>query len=216
MSETKEDPKNTPNDPMVSLEPPNLSTSSAAAPNTSSQNIQRPSETFLQADIDRSVDYRKEYYKYVLGISTALLAFTMSFQPTLRAMPEFTCLEVIGWIGLGVSIAAGLRVHMVWSKFYATTQKYYNKGLVDKGDIVRKKYTSERRFLEVILTISLMVGVAGVISFTAFNLKNVALKTDEKATGQKDQSQPSTGVPTPSGVAPSPPQHITKPDNSRS
>lgn len=185
-------------------------------PNTVAQNIQRPSETFLQADIDRSVDYRKEYYKYALGTSTALLAFTMSFQPTLRVMPEYTYLEVVGWIGLGLSTAAGVRVHMVWSKFYATFQKYDNKGLAAEGQVVREKCNFQRRRLDAILIIGLIVGVVGVIGFTAINLKNVALKTDESAFGQKDKPQQSTASPTPNETPISPPRDVTKPNNPRS
>lgn len=184
-------------------------------PSTGAQTFQHPSETFLQPDIARSVDYRKEYYKYAIGISTALLAFTMSFQPTLRVMPEYTWLEVVGWIGLGVSTAAGLRVHWVWSKFFSTFQKFDNKGKISEGDIERGKWTSERRLLEKVLIISLIVGVAGVIGFTAFNLKNVALKTDEKAAVEKEQPQSSTTSPTPSNLGSSPAQHNTIPENPR-
>lgn len=210
MSDTITDSQNTPNDSGVPPKNPET------VPSESSQNNQRPSTTFLQADIDRSVDYRKEYYKYVLGISTALLAFTMSFQPTLRVIPEYIFLEVIGWMGLGFSIAAGVYVHMVWSKFYATYQKYDNKGLSEAGKIARGEYNCNRRLLDTILIISLFVGGAGVISFTAFNLKNVALKTDEKVVEQKADSHIPAGTTAPNGLAPSSPQHINTPDDSRS
>ncbi|MBP2461173.1 MULTISPECIES: hypothetical protein [unclassified Rhizobium] len=138
-----------------------------------------PSETFLRGDIEISAEYRREYYKYILAISTTLLAFTVSFQPTLRVPPEHLWLEMIGWAGLGVAVAAGVRVHMVWSKFYAVTQKYLNKGKKEEGYAVRKRCHQERRILEVLMLVGLIIGVAGVVGFTAANLKNVAIKTDE-------------------------------------
>src|SRR6185312_13504540 len=98
-----------------------------APPRPKARERDRPGETFLQADIGRSMDYRKAYYKYAVGIATALLAFTVSFQPTLRMAPQMRSLEFIGWAGLGVAVAAGVRVHMVWAKFYASFQKYDNK-----------------------------------------------------------------------------------------
>jgi hypothetical protein len=140
----------------------------------------RPSETFLQADIARSADYRKEYYKYALGIATALLAFSISFQPTLRIPPERTGFEVAGWIFLAIAIAAGVRLHMVWSKYYASFQKFDNKGRRELGKSVRDRCNLERHIEEWVLLLGLIGGVAGIVVFTASNLKNVALKTDDK------------------------------------
>ena len=154
----------------------------------------RPGEAFIRSDIELSADYRKEYYKYALGISTALLAFTISFQPTLRTGPDYTWLEMAGWAALGVAVAAGLRLHMVWSKFYATTQKYFNKGLEREGREVRKRCNKERRVLEAAMLIGFVVGVASIIGFTAANLKNVALKAPELASIQSADAQAATTV----------------------
>ena len=150
------------------------------------QGPQRPGETFLRDDVKLSVEYRKEYYKYVLTISTALLAFTISFQPTLRVSPQYIWSEIVGWVGLGVAVACGVRIHMVWSTFFSATQKYLNKGLVEDARKVRTNCNKERRFLEVVLLVAFVMGVAGVIGFTAANLKNVALKTDDTSAAQKD------------------------------
>ena len=92
---------------------------------------------------------------------------------------------MVGWAGLGLAIASGVRIHMVWSKFFAVTQKYLNKGLTKEAQVAREKCHMERRFFEVILLITFLVGVAGVIGFTAANLKNVALKTDDSSNAQK-------------------------------
>ena len=70
------------------------------APEPGEQDDRRPSDTFLQGDIGRAVEYRKEYYKYVLTIATALLAFTVSFQPQLSRSPELVVFMYLGWLGL--------------------------------------------------------------------------------------------------------------------
>jgi hypothetical protein len=139
----------------------------------------RPAESFLLADIERSRDYRKEYYKYAIGIATSLLAFTLAFQPTLRSAPQNLWMEIVGWIGLGIAAAAGVRVHMTWAEFFITFRDFDNKGLREDGKKERGRLTSQRRFLEWLMIVGLVVGVAGVIGFTASNLHNVALKTTD-------------------------------------
>lgn len=133
----------------------------------------RPSETFLQADIDRAVDYRKEYYKYVLTISTALLAFTVSFQPQLSRSPELVGFMYLGWLGLGVTVLAGVWVHMLWSKFFVSFRDFDNRGEREQGKCVRRDITSRRRFLDKLMMVGLAVGVVGVVAFAATNLRHV-------------------------------------------
>lgn len=172
----------------------------------------RPSETFLQADLDRAADYRKEYYKYGLTIATALLAFTVSFRPQLAAPPEHTWLVFLGWAGLGIAVASGLRVHMVWAKFFASFQKYDNKRRRDLGEAARGKLTRERRILDVTQLAALLVGVVGVATYTGVNLDKVALKNETKpceavgVVGAARAKRPGVGeeVPVPPPVAAGP------------
>lgn len=167
-----------------------------ALPKPSPQDtIRQPSETALQNNLDRAVEYRKDYYKFAIGIATALLAFTVSFQPQLAVFPEQTWLEFIGWGGLGVAVLAGVRVHMVWAKFFVTFRKYDNRGHREKGVRVRQRINAERRILDVAQILGLMVGVAGVVAFTAVNLKHVAVKSEVKGVTTAEQTAlPRTGA----------------------
>jgi multisubunit Na+/H+ antiporter MnhB subunit len=133
----------------------------------------RPSGTFLQADIDRAVEYRKEYYKYVLTIVTSLLAFTVSFQPQLSQSPELVGFMYLGWLGLGVTVLAGVWVHMLWSKFFVSFRDFDNRGKRDQGKSVRRDITARRRFLDKLMMVGLAVGVVGVVAFAATNLRHV-------------------------------------------
>ncbi len=137
----------------------------------------RPAEAFLLADIERARDYRKAYYQYAIGIATSLLAFTLAFQPTLKAAPSCVLLEVVGWGGLGLVIAAGLRVHMTWANFFISFRDFDNRGKRDEGKRQRDAITVERRILDWLILIGLVIGVADVVGFTAVNLHNVAPKT---------------------------------------
>ena len=138
--------------------------------------IERPSESFLQKDIDRAVDYRKEYYKYVIGIATALLAFTLSFPPQLSRPPQAEWLVFVGWGGLGSAVLAGVRTHMLWAKFFISWRDYDNHGRADHGRRRRRYITRERRFMDVAQIVGLGAGVVGVVLFTAVNLHNIAPK----------------------------------------
>jgi hypothetical protein len=142
-------------------------------PGPGAQDDRRPSETFLQADIDRAVEYRKEYYKYVLTISTALLAFTVSFQPQLSRNPELVVFMYLGWLGLGVTVLAGVWVHMLWSKFFVSFRDFDNQGNRDQGKSVRREITARRRFLDKLMMVGLALGVVGVVAFAATNLRHI-------------------------------------------
>lgn len=141
----------------------------------------RPSETSLQNNLDRAVEYRREYYKYGIGIGTALLAFTVSFPPQLTRHPEVPWLLFVGWAGLGLAVLAGVRVHMVWAKFFVSFRDYDNKGWRAQGLEVRDSLNSERRFLDVAQMAGLAIGVGCIVIFTAINMQYIALKKDEAA-----------------------------------
>lgn len=138
----------------------------------------RPGETFLQADLERAVDYRKEYYKYVISIATALLAFTVSFPPQLSKAPEASWLLFLGWAGLGVAVLSGVRVHMVWAKFFVSFRDYDNRGNRDGGRNFRRGLNFERHVMDGAQMAGLAVGVVCVVLFAGINLKYLAPKTE--------------------------------------
>jgi hypothetical protein len=72
---------------------------------------------FLQNDITRAIDFRKEYYKYTITIATALFAFTVSFPPNLTAI-ALPGLIIATWVGLGVAVILGVLVPFMWARFF--------------------------------------------------------------------------------------------------
>jgi hypothetical protein len=154
---------------------------------------------FLQNNIDRSVDYQKEYYKYNIGIATALLAFTTSFPPSLTRM-DARALMFVAWVGLGAAILAGVRTHYLWAKFFISWRDFDNKDRVEEGKVVRKAITSRRRFFEKVQILGLLTGVAGVVLFTSINLGNLALK--EVKSGALDSKAQTLEPPSPKKTGP--------------
>jgi hypothetical protein len=135
----------------------------------------RLDKDFLQKNIDRSIDYRKEYYKYNIGIATALLAFTVSFPSTLSTI-EYPWLIFAAWIGLGAAVLSGVGSHYLWSLFFITWRNYDNRGDRKKGQEERGPITALRRLLDGLQIVGLIVGVGGVVGFAGLNLGNIALK----------------------------------------
>ena len=140
----------------------------------------RPREDpVLSQNIDRSIEYRREYYKYAIGIASALLAFTVSFPPTLKGRPDHPEYIVYAWGGLGVAVMAGVAVHLLWSYFFITWRDFDHRGDSGRGRQVRGVITLLRRVLDLALIAALLVGVAGVVAFAAANVNNIAAKGDE-------------------------------------
>src|SRR4051794_39844651 len=94
---------------------------------TMGHEVVRLDKDFLQKNIDRSIDFRKEYYKYSIGIATALLAFTVSFPSTLSNIDHAT-LIFSAWAGLGVAVLSGVAAHILWSNFFITWRNFDNRG----------------------------------------------------------------------------------------
>lgn len=176
------------------------------------------SEVSLQNNLDRALDYRREYYKYVIGIATALLAFTVSFPPQLSRIPEDPHLLFVGWAGLGVAVLAGVRVHMVWANFFVTFRKFDNRGQRPAGLAARRRLNIERRLMDALQMIGLIVGVSFVVYFTALNLKHVAVKKDDAGgAGASRKVDDALAAPKPPGSQPptaAPPLVTPLPSNS--
>jgi hypothetical protein len=138
----------------------------------------RPGAEWVLKDIDRSIDYRKRYYEYSVTIATALLAFSISFPPTLTAV-QYVILVKVAWVALGISILCGVTVHFAWSKFFISFRDFDNRNLPDAGELNRKNWTSLRRAMEFVQFLSLLIGVMGMSIFAGVNYQYVALHTTE-------------------------------------
>jgi hypothetical protein len=150
----------------------------------------RPGAEWVIKDIDRSVEYRKKYYEYSITIATALLAFSISFPPTLTAV-HYVFLVRIAWLALGVSILCGVSIHFAWSKFFISFRNLDNRGHRDEGELRRKKWTSLRKTMELVQFLTLLIGVMGMSVFAGVNYQYIA-------------SHPTENNPPPRPV---PPQH---------
>lgn len=138
----------------------------------------RPGAEWVLKDIDRSIDYRKKYYEYSVTIATALLAFSISFPPTLTAV-QCVALVRIAWVALGVSILCGVTVHFAWSKFFISFRDFDNRDRRNEGKLNRKKWTSFRRVMEFFQFVCLLIGVMGMSIFAGVNYQYLALHTNE-------------------------------------
>lgn len=145
---------------------------------TNSPPEHRPGAEWVLKDIDRSIEYRKKYYEYSVAIATALLAFSISFPPTLTAV-HFVILVRIAWVALGISILCGVTIHFAWSKFFISFRDFDNRNRSDEGKLNREKWTSLRRAMEFVQFLSLLIGVMGISIFAALNYQYVALHTAE-------------------------------------
>ena len=141
----------------------------------------RPGADWVQADIARSVDLRKEYYKYTIGIATALLAFTISFPPSLTSVSSVLQVQ-IAWIALGITILCGVAAHYAWSKFFISFRDLDNRGDHTSGVNWRKKLTTVRRILEIVQFVTLFIGVLGIAWFASSNFGHIALHSGDKPT----------------------------------
>jgi hypothetical protein len=126
----------------------------------------------LHQDISFANVYRLEVIKTMLAITTALLAFTISFRPTLDLV-EQQCSMVIGWGCLSASLIAGIATMYCWERFYISYRDFDWKGLGTDGKSYRKTVTILRRLLFAIQCVGFLVGVAGVANFAIVNVANV-------------------------------------------
>ena len=140
----------------------------------------RPAADWVQADISRTFELRRDYYKYSIGVATALLAFTISFPPALSEV-EASSLVFVAWPALGVAILCGISLHYIWAQFYITWRNFDNRGRRADGQARRKTLTRLRRTLELVQVVALAVGVLGTSIFASLNVGNIALKTIDRS-----------------------------------
>lgn len=138
----------------------------------------RPGAEWVLKDIDRSIDYRKKYYEYSVTVATALLAFSISFPPTLTAV-HYVILVKVAWVALGISILCGVTLHFAWSKFFISFRDLDNRNRRDKGKVNRRRWTFFRRAMELLQFVCLLIGVMGMSIFAGVNYQYVALHSND-------------------------------------
>jgi hypothetical protein len=134
---------------------------------------QRPGIDALQTDIGFANTYRLEVIKTVLGIATALLAFTISFRPKLSPV-QYEWMMQASWVALTVSIIAGIVTMYCWELFYISYRNKDWKGHGPAGKALRKKITGFRRLFFWLEIAGCLAGVVGVAYFSVVNLPHAA------------------------------------------
>jgi hypothetical protein len=129
-----------------------------------------PTIEAVQTDIGFANQFRLELIKTSLTISAALLAFTVTFRPSLT-LPRWEWMMWASWIGLGLSCLGAMGNMYGWEQFYISYRDY--KGDIPKGKKARKTITRWRRFSMFIQFAGFAVGVLALAIFAAANLDNV-------------------------------------------
>ena len=145
-------------------------TSPTAAGSTSATPLTKPSIDALHRDIAFANQYRLELIKLLMTLSAAILAFTVSFRPSLRDV-QSSWLMWTGWISLGVSIVGGM-IHMHgWDRFYISFRDYEHRG--ESGKAKRRQINLWRRAGMIAQFVGFAFGVLAVAAFAAANFANV-------------------------------------------
>jgi hypothetical protein len=155
---------------------------------------------FLQNNIDRSIDFRREYYKYTITISTALLAFTISFPPNLLKV-SCPALIFFAWAGLGVAVIAGVLAHDLWSRFFIAWRNHDNRGDRPRGIQIRRRITWWRRTADIVQLAALAIGVVCIVAFAGINVRNIAPKESKSAANVAQGVSRNSGTPSTSALA---------------
>ncbi len=130
----------------------------------------------LHRDIALGNQYRLELIKLVMTLSTGVLAFTVSFRPSLREV-NAPWLMWAGWIGLGASIVGGMVNMHGWDRFYLSYRDYDWRGKPLEGKQMRGAITFRRSIGAFLQLTGFGAGVLVIALFAALNLVNVAAPT---------------------------------------
>ncbi|HEY4167308.1 MAG TPA: hypothetical protein VGM96_11050 [Reyranella sp.] len=129
----------------------------------------RPGADFLLNDIERANTYRLELIKLMLAMAGGLLAFTVSFRPSI-AEPDRAWLIQVGWVALAISVIGGIFTLLMWEWFYISYRDFDNDNRRDEGKAYRKRITKRRRFFQFLQYAGLIAGVLGIGVFAALNI----------------------------------------------
>ncbi len=130
-----------------------------------------PTIESIHANVEWANKYRLELIKLVMTLAAGILAFTVSFRPTLTKV-ESPELMWMGWIGLGLSLVGGM-VHMHgWDRFYISYRDHDWKGR--SGKVARDAINMWRGAAMMFQYAGFAIGVITIALFAVANIGNVA------------------------------------------
>ena len=138
---------------------------------TTEKHVRKPTIESVHKNVELGNSYRMELLKQSLTIAAAILAFTVTFRPTLTRV-DYAWLMWGGWLALGVSVACGMLHMLLWSHFYLSHRDYDWHDRPVEGKAHRKFITGWRRFVMLLQFLGLACGVTGIGLFAALNFAN--------------------------------------------
>ena len=144
----------------------------SSGPSLVAKERREPSIEAIQRDVAFGNTFRLEKLKTILAISTALLAFTVSFRPKLTVVHVQWAL-IVGWAGLSVTLLAGIATMQAWEEFYLSYRDFDWRDRGDEGLRYRMVVTRWRRVLFACLCAGFLAGVIGIGLFAALNIDNL-------------------------------------------
>lgn len=143
----------------------------------------KPTIDSVHENIRFATQYRLELIKYLMGITAALFAFTVSFRPTLTTV-DFANAMWVGWGGLAVSMIGGMFHLLGWDHYYKSYRDYDWKHRESNGAVLGKEarrcINLWRRLAMVLQFCGFMVGVLAIGLFAGMNIDHSA-KTSDRA-----------------------------------
>ena len=76
----------------------------------------------------------KDYYKFIIGLATGTLIFSVTFLKELATSPQYGFILIIGWIFLFTAIVAGVLVLPMADQLHSRIQSF--KGLLRSPEII--------------------------------------------------------------------------------
>jgi hypothetical protein len=143
----------------------------------------KPTIEAIQRDIALANTYRIELIKYLLAIAAALLAFTVTFRPTLWRV-DLAWAMWCGWFGLGLSLIGGMFHMLGWDHYYKSYRDYDHKGKAQAGKAARHSINQWRRSAMILQFGGFIIGVAGVALFAAANIDNAGKHETHQESGK--------------------------------
>lgn len=131
-----------------------------------------PTIEAVQTDVGFANSFRIELIKLTLTLSTAMLAFTVSFRPSLED-PLWPVLVWIGWLSLGGSTVGGMVNMYGWERYFASFRDH--KADIPAGIAARERITARRRAGAVLQFVGFGLGVMAIAVFAALNIDRVAV-----------------------------------------